>query len=320
VATRSKPAEPATETPEPETIDFSSMTLAQRLTKARDLLSGGVEKKGKNTAQDYAYVKAGDVSRAVYDALARVGVYAIPSYSEVPEQPLTTWASRGGTPQFMARIRVTLRVGRVEDKMGFSITSSQTPETLIVETVGYGADSGDKGPYKAMTGGLKYALLHLLGLATDDDPEATTAADREPAAPVERQVGRAPSTAGEPAAVTTVVGDNPEAPITSKQSALIFAKANEAGLDQTQFRSLVFMVTSKRSSKQLVSKDVDDILAGLKDEALLERAKAGAEQDVAFDTTVGQAPDPTKDAGAEADRIAAEAAALTGGEVVDGAE
>ena len=36
---------------------------------------------------------------------------------------------------------------------------------------GQGLDSGDKAPYKAMTGALKYALLQSFLLATGDDPE-----------------------------------------------------------------------------------------------------------------------------------------------------
>lgn len=326
MTTRSKKAEttePAAEAAPVEEIDFGPLTLAQRLTKARELLGGGVEKKGQNkqVGDGYSFVKASDVSRAVYDALSRVGVYAVPSYAEVEGVPVD-WLSRSGTKQFLTRLKVTLRVGKVEDKVGFSITTPQTPETLIVETVGYGADSGDKGPYKAMTGGLKYALLHLLGLATDDDPEATSEAPAQATAPAEpRRVGPRASSqsaeateaapSGDPAP-TTAVGDDPQAPITTAQSRLIFGKANEAGLAPDQFKALVFFVTGKRSSRQLVSKEVDEILTALRDEAQITRAK----QEANFDATVGQTPDPTKDANAEADRIAAEAAALTGGEVV----
>lgn len=310
--TRSKAAETAEPTP-PEPVDVSSMTLAQRLTKARELLGGGVEKKGKNTSvgDGYSFVKASDVSRSVYDALTLVGVYAIPSYEEV-EGPPVEWVSRSGTKQFLARLKVSLVVGLVEDKVGFTMKGN-APEQITVATVGYGADSGDKGPYKAMTGGLKYALLHLLGLATDDDPEATRE-EAAPAAPAEpRRVGpQAVAATEETAAETTAVGDDPNAPITTAQSRLIFAKSNEAGLELPQFRSLIFLVTGKRSSKQLVSKEVDEILAGLQDENVLSRAKS----ETKFDETVGQTPDPTKDPQAEADRIAAEAAALTGGEVV----
>jgi hypothetical protein len=43
---------------------------------------------------------------------------------------------------------------------------------VIAKVAGQGLDSGDKAPYKAMTGALKYALLQSFLLATGDDPEA----------------------------------------------------------------------------------------------------------------------------------------------------
>ena len=43
---------------------------------------------------------------------------------------------------------------------------------------GEGADAGDKAPYKAMTGALKYALLQSFLLGTGDDPEDERADSR----------------------------------------------------------------------------------------------------------------------------------------------
>jgi hypothetical protein len=42
---------------------------------------------------------------------------------------------------------------------------------LAVETCGYGVDDQDKGPGKAMSYAVKYALLKCLGLETGDDPD-----------------------------------------------------------------------------------------------------------------------------------------------------
>ena len=55
-----------------------------------------------------------------------------------------------------------------------------TGETITAKVAGQGLDSGDKAPYKAMTGALKYALLQSFLLATGDDPEDERAA-RSPA-------------------------------------------------------------------------------------------------------------------------------------------
>jgi hypothetical protein len=46
------------------------------------------------------------------------------------------------------------------------------PEDMFqVETFGYGIDDQDKGPGKAMSYAVKYALLKTLGLETGDDPD-----------------------------------------------------------------------------------------------------------------------------------------------------
>jgi len=42
---------------------------------------------------------------------------------------------------------------------------------IIVESCGYGVDDQDKGPGKAMSYAVKYALLKCLGLETGDDPD-----------------------------------------------------------------------------------------------------------------------------------------------------
>jgi hypothetical protein len=44
-------------------------------------------------------------------------------------------------------------------------------EILSVPSYGEGRDSGDKAPYKALTGALKYALIQTFLIATGDDPE-----------------------------------------------------------------------------------------------------------------------------------------------------
>lgn len=42
---------------------------------------------------------------------------------------------------------------------------------LTIASYGEGRDRGDKAPYKALTGALKYALIQTFLIATGDDPE-----------------------------------------------------------------------------------------------------------------------------------------------------
>ena len=67
----------------------------------------------------------------------------------------------------------TVRFENIDDRSDF----------IDVETFGYGVDQQDKGPGKAMSYGVKYALLKVLGLETGDDPDAVQdkRADFQPA-------------------------------------------------------------------------------------------------------------------------------------------
>jgi hypothetical protein len=55
----------------------------------------------------------------------------------------------------------TVRFENIDDRTDY----------IDVETFGYGVDPQDKGPGKAMSYGVKYALLKVLGLETGDDPD-----------------------------------------------------------------------------------------------------------------------------------------------------
>ena len=55
--------------------------------------------------------------------------------------------------------------------MAYTFTDVDTGDEITTKVAGQGLDAGDKAPYKAMTGALKYALLQSFLLATGDDPE-----------------------------------------------------------------------------------------------------------------------------------------------------
>jgi hypothetical protein len=58
-------------------------------------------------------------------------------------------------------------------------------DTFDVPSLGYGIDAQDKGPGKAISYAVKYALLKAMGLETGDDPEYDQETPHEPAAPVQ---------------------------------------------------------------------------------------------------------------------------------------
>jgi ERF superfamily len=116
---------------------------------------GYIQKGGTNSAQGYKYVMASQVADAIREKLADKNIILVPVGAQVIET--------GRTPsekQSLLTLKYTWR-----------FIDGDSGETIDFESVGSGADSGDKAPYKAATGALKYALLTAFLIPTGDDPE-----------------------------------------------------------------------------------------------------------------------------------------------------
>lgn len=139
-----------------------AQTLVSKLAEACDAV-GGVEKKGRNQAQGYDYIKAADVAKAIRHELFNRGIVIIPNEVECVTERIEFVNARGETRHS----------NEVKLKTCYVITDGSDK----IEMYGYGIawDSGDKAIYKAKTGALKY-FLRGLGLIPDekDDPEADT--------------------------------------------------------------------------------------------------------------------------------------------------
>lgn len=131
-------------------------TLAQRLVIAMRSIDA-VTKSGFNERQKYNYVKAADVANEVRKVLCDEGIAF--TYSA---DGTDRWekATNGGGTLFFCEIKATFR-----------FIDQDSGETLEVKGVGWGADSLDKAPYKAMTGALKYALRMNFLIPDEEDPE-----------------------------------------------------------------------------------------------------------------------------------------------------
>ena len=134
----------------------ASLNLRQKLALVRRRL-GYVQKRGHNDLHNYNYVTAADLAGAVGDILAELGVLVIPRLESISHEPI-----RNGRPDGEHLTHVV---------MNYSFVDVETAEEITVRVAGEGVDAGDKAPYKAMTGALKYALLQSFLLATGDDPE-----------------------------------------------------------------------------------------------------------------------------------------------------
>lgn len=143
-------------------------TLAEKLAQVRRRI-GYIQKRGHNELFGYSYAMAADIAGAVGDALAELRVVVIPRLASIVSEPLPA-----------AKERVVRVV------MDYTLIDAESGERETIRVAGEGRDPGDKGPYKAMTGALKYALLQAFLIATGDDPENERADGEElprPAAP-----------------------------------------------------------------------------------------------------------------------------------------
>ncbi|MGO9449952.1 MAG: ERF family protein [Candidatus Binataceae bacterium] len=153
--------------------DSMRMNLRQKLAEVRRRI-GYIQKRGHNERFNYSYVTAADIAGAVGDLLAELGVVVIPRLEEISYE---TAASRGEATR-MARV-----------VMAYTFADVDSGERLVAKVAGQGLDPGDKAPYKAMTGALKYALLQSFLLATGDDPEDERPEARYSAGNAERPIG-----------------------------------------------------------------------------------------------------------------------------------
>jgi len=73
--------------------------------------------------------------------------------------------------------------------IAYTFSDVDSGEEIVAKVAGQGLDAGDKAPYKAMTGALKYALLQSFLLATGDDPEDERVDARFTAPGADRPIG-----------------------------------------------------------------------------------------------------------------------------------
>lgn len=132
-------------------------TLAAKLAEVMGEV-GWIPKKGRNTFQNYDFVRETDIVDAVSKHLAARKVAVIPRVVNMHFEPTTTKAGASG---FFAVVT-----------MSYTFVDGDSGERLEVEAVGAGTDQpGDKAFYKAQTGAKKFALTQTFLIATGDDPE-----------------------------------------------------------------------------------------------------------------------------------------------------
>lgn len=165
---------------------------------------GWIPKKGRNTFQNYDYVREVDIVDSVREKLSVRKVALIPKVVHMEYQPMTT---AKGVAGFFAVVT-----------MSYTFVDGESGEQLIVEAVGAGTDQpGDKAFYKAQTGAKKYALTQAFLIATGDDPEDEQAPKTSKSKPPARA---AQQTASEPRQTPSVTPQSTQAPEDEGQAVL----------------------------------------------------------------------------------------------------
>jgi hypothetical protein len=161
---------------------------------------GSVQKEGFNTNQKYKFVRETDVVEALKPLLAEAHLFLYQTVTSCVMEPLYKTAS--GATMYLTTVHVN-----------FQWMDGDSGESLAAASfVGTGADTGDKGAYKAMTGAEKYFLMKTFLISTGDDPEADEKVDKAAAsagaasAPIIRKAAT-PATVskgGKPVSATSV--------------------------------------------------------------------------------------------------------------------
>jgi hypothetical protein len=158
-----------------KTAAEAGKTLVGKLAEVMGLMRN-VPKEGFNKAQSYRYVREDDVARMASELLAERGIWIHQTVLET----ITVDLYKTSTGNLMRMTTVRMR---------FKFIDASGEETEPQEFVGTGADTGDKGIYKAMTGAEKYFLMKSFLISTGDDPEGDEKVDKTAAA-TEASAGR----------------------------------------------------------------------------------------------------------------------------------
>lgn len=194
--------------------------------------AGFVSKSSQNTQQHYKFAGDEAISNKFREAMLKQGLLAYPT--DIKFDEIQTIARDGkDTPNVLVSIS------------GY-LTITDGAESIMVASLGQGMDVGDKAAYKALTGFKKYAYRMAVMMVTGDDPEIARADEGE--------------TDSTPAIVNQI------------DLTPMFTAAQLAGYDLSDpksagaFKALVETLTSKTTSKDLTTEDMENVIKALTDE------------------------------------------------------
>lgn len=118
-----------------------------------------IGKDRRNQTQNFQYRGIDDVMNELHSVLAKCGVFVVP---QVLDEARSTGKTKNGGDMFYTRLKI---------KFTFYAEDGSFIESVVI---GEAMDTGDKASNKALSVGLKYALLQVFCIPTEDekDPDA----------------------------------------------------------------------------------------------------------------------------------------------------
>ena len=118
-----------------------------------------IGKDSYNKTQNFKYRGIDDVMNELHGALSECGVFVVP---EVLEENRSTGKSKSGGELYYTRLKI---------RFTFYAADGSSVNAVVI---GEAMDSGDKASNKALSIGLKYAMLQVFCIPTEDekDPDA----------------------------------------------------------------------------------------------------------------------------------------------------
>jgi hypothetical protein len=156
-------------TTEPKATEAKPLTIAAKLAVITGKMRN-VPKNGENRTQNYKFVRETDVAEMLSSLLAEANLFLHQTVLNHSMQDL-----------YKTQSGMTMRLSEVD--VQFTWIDGDTGERMDAAVFpGHGADTGDKGIYKALTGAEKYFLMKTFLVSTGDDPEADEKVDKDIAA------------------------------------------------------------------------------------------------------------------------------------------
>lgn len=173
-----------------------------------------ISKGRRNQQQGFQFRGIDDVMNELHGSLAKCGVFVVP---QVLAEERTTGKTKSGGDMFYTRL-----------KINFSFYADDGSHIDAV-VIGEAMDTGDKASNKALSIGLKYAMLQVFCIPTEDekDPDAVT---HEPAADSMQQKKQPARLAFDPKGGETTPDEKKEISTllksTDNNGAMIFSNAD----------------------------------------------------------------------------------------------